>query len=507
MWQVKVKSDDPCIFPFTYKNQSYTSCTKKDKEQFWCATTVNDTNHSQADIWGYCNNLCHKEDKTLKPDEVTLKPHEVTLKPDEVTLKPDEVTLKSWLIQLVVGILVSVLFIIALIIIYICLKKKKSNTPENAKLTNEYALDTFMNGDQARINSTVVLNEKAAHLSYRRKYEIEESKFEIGKKIGGGSFGSVYEGILTGQNIKVAIKSVNDSLDRSQVFALMCEIKVLDKLDKHINLVNMIGACTAQQNSGKIWLILEYCPCGDMKIFLNKNSDVFIQDLNNQVPHKILNARLFIKWAYDIVKGMAYLSLKNIMHGDLAARNILISNSDNENYLAKVTDFGLSKAFYDQTSYKKQDRKNVPWKWMDVDYLKTGIFKNTSDVWSFGVVFWEMLSIGQVPYLGGNAKDTIKEIKAGYRLPPPDEIAQVKWLIECYNEVTKMCWHLNPKQRSSFSDLVETFENYLTTEEKDNNKTLEQYLVKDETKLQNEPSKGFNPVFTDPQCCLICCHL
>mgnify|MGYP001167071080 CR=1 FL=1 len=245
----------------------------------------------------------------------------------------------------------------------------------------------------------------------------------------------------------------------------------------------MIGACTTHQSSGKIWLILEYCPCGDMKNFLHKNSDVFFQDLNNHVPHKALNSRLFIKWAYHIVKGMEYLSLKNIMHGDLAARNILISNLDNENYVAKVTDFGLSKAFYDKTSYKKQDRKNVPWKWMDVAYLKTGVVKKTSDVWSFVVVFWEMLSIGQVPYLGGNAKDTIKEIKAGYRLPPPDEIAQVKWLVECYNQVTKMCWHINPKQRSSFSDLVGTFELYLTTQEKDNYKRLEQNLVKDETML------------------------
>ena len=203
-----------------------------------------------------------------------------------------------------------------------------------------------------------------------------------------------------------------------------------------------------------------------MKNFLQKNGDVFIKGLNNQVTHKSLNTRLFIKWAYDIVKGMEYLSLKNIMHGDLAAHNILISKLNNENYVAKVTDFGLSKAFYDKTSYAKQDRRNVPWKWMDVDFLETSIFTMSSDVWSFGVVFWEMLSIGKTPYAGGNADDTIKKIKAGYRLPPPDEINQFQWLVKCYNEVTQMCWHSNPKQRSSFSNLVETFETYLKSEEK-----------------------------------------
>ena len=203
--------------------------------------------------------------------------------------------------------------------------------------------------------------------------------------------------------------------------------------------------------------LLEYCPCGDMKQFIHKNRDVFIEGLHAQVPHETVNVRLFIKWAYGIAKGMEYLSLKNIMHGDLAARNILITNLDNENYVAKVTDFGLSKAFYDKTSYAKQDRRMVPWKWMDVHFLETNIFTMNSDIWSFGVVFWEMLSIGRTPYAGGNANDTIKEIKAGYRLPPPDEISQFQWLVKLYKEVTQMCWHPKPKQRSSFSDLVHSY--------------------------------------------------
>jgi serine/threonine protein kinase len=103
---------------------------------------------------------------------------------------------------------------------------------------------------------------------------------------------------------------------------------------------------------------------------------------------------------------------------------------------------------------------------MDVDFLETSIFTMSSDVWSFGVVFWEMLSIGRTPYAGGNANDTIKKIKAGYRLPPPEEIIQIKWLVKYYKEVTQMCWHSKPKNRSSFSNLVETFETYLNSEEK-----------------------------------------
>lgn len=279
------------------------------------------------------------------------------------------------------------------------------------------------------------------------------------------------------EKIKVAIKTVNNPRDESQVYALMCEIKVMEKLEKHSNLVNMIGACTTGEKTDKVWLISEYCRSGDMKHFLHRNRDVSMQDLHNQAPHKSLNTRLLIKWGHGIAKGMEYLTSKNIMHGDLAARNILISNSDHD-YLAKITDFGLSKAFHDKTCYLKQDRRNVPWKWMDIDHLGSGILTLRSDVWSLGAVFWETPSVGQTPYVGGNAKDTIKETKAGYRPPPPDEICQIHWLVECYNEVTKMCWHSNPNQRSSFLNLVQTFETYLTNEEKDGLQRLEQNITK-----------------------------
>ena len=379
----------------------------------------------------------------------------------------------SFIVTISVCLFVFILSIITFYYFHVKRKKEKGSV-------ETINLELIMNGNSAMMNPEMILNEQATHLSYSGKYEMDRSKFEVGRKLGGGAFGSVHQGVTEDfinpqKKTKVAIKSVNNPLDPSQIYALMCEIKVLDKLEMHLNLVNMVGACTTKFRVGELWLLLEFCPHGDMKKNFLKNRDVILQDIDNQVPHKTLNARLFIKWSHSISKGMEYLSSRNIMHGDLAARNILIGNfNHDEQYLAKISDFGLSKAFYDQTSYEKEDRNQVPWKWMDINYYTTGKFTMSSDVWSFGVVFWEMLSIGQVPYLGGNAKDTIKEIKAGYRLPQPDEIAQVKWLVECYTEVTKMCWHINPKQRSSFSDLVETFESYLTTEEKDNYRRLEQ---------------------------------
>ena len=91
-------------------------------------------------------------------------------------------------------------------------------------------------------------------------------------------------------------------------------------------------------------------------------------------------------------------------------------------------------------------------------------------------MFWEMLSMGGLPYAGGEADDTIKKIKAGYRLPVPDEVKEANWLTKCYNEVADMCWQLDPKKRCNFTDLVKIFETHLSTDEKENYRKMEQKI-------------------------------
>ena len=423
----------------------------------WCSTKVDDSGEHISGHEGFCEPSC----------------------------QPTKVGKESSTITIVI-ILITVLILSSIIMIYYCYVKRNHQRKDDK--------DTLLlKGNIAMINEQLVLNEQAAHLSYSGDQEIDRSKFEIGRKLGGGNFGSVHEGmaedpIHPGQKKKVAIKSVSNPLDPAQIYSLICEIKILDQLEKRLDLVNMIGACTTQFRIGKIWLLLEYCPHGDMKSFLLKNRDVISRGFNHHmVPHEILNIRLFIKWSHSICKGMEYLASKNIMHGDLAARNILITKHKNdESYLAKIGDFGLSKAFYGNASYFKQERKSIPWKWMAIDYFETDVLTLSSDVWSFGVVFWEVLSMGQFPYPGREAEDTIKKIKAGFRLPVPDEVKETNWLAKCYNDVTKMCWQLDPDKRGSFSYLVKTFETYLTSEEKENYKRLEQNVNEGKTKM----SKG-----------------
>jgi serine/threonine protein kinase len=195
-----------------------------------------------------------------------------------------------------------------------------------------------------------------------------------------------------------------------------------------------------------------------------------------------LNSRLLLQWAHNIAKGMKYLSRKHIMHGDLAARNILIGRGQGCNGLsklvAKVSDFGLSKTFYDNIRYKKQKRQYVPWKWMAIEYLQTGCLTITSDVWSYGIVFWEIFSLGKEPYAGQNSEEMISKLKDGYRLPCPEEVTkESNWSpTEIYNQLADACFVSEPMKRATFSDIVQTLEAALDDKEKDEYKELtEQY--------------------------------
>ncbi|QQP49121.1 Fibroblast growth factor receptor 1Alike [Caligus rogercresseyi] len=214
------------------------------------------------------------------------------------------------------------------------------------------------------------LNHQASALSYDKGYEIPRTDFTIGKMLGSGNFGSVYEGEVKGlfgpnSKTKVAVKTVNDSTDVSRLTALLCEIKILGKIEPHLSLLTMLGACAAGlESDGELYLLLEHCLHGNLKSYLIEKRSQFKNGYNHQ---------LLSEWAYGIAQGMQYLNSHRIMHGDLAARNILLGHD----LVAKVSDFGLSKSMYDKYRYRKTNRKYVPWKWMAIEYLQDGCFHST----------------------------------------------------------------------------------------------------------------------------------
>ena len=166
------------------------------------------------------------------------------------------------------------------------------------------------------------IKKEVTKLSYNATREVTKSVFEIGSEIGKGNFGEVYIGTILGLNIPVAIKSINANPSNEQgIEHVLDEIKIMSHVDPHLNLVSMVGACTSDlKDLGQIWLLLEFCEFGDLKRYLKEHENEILSAKN-----EYMNSRCLIQWSYDIANGMKYLAQNHIMHGDLAARNILKS--------------------------------------------------------------------------------------------------------------------------------------------------------------------------------------
>ena len=313
--------------------------------------------------------------------------------------------------------------------------------------------------------------------------EAQEFEIEINKPIGSGSFGIVHKGIKTRNPDKmetdVAIKTMRNENDSNQYKMLMYEINILSKLKYHLNIVNIAGACTNNlRTKENIWLVLEYCIHGDLKHFLVRNKNNFRdikcihQDCDCTESSPAINIRIFLEWCHQIAKGMQYLARHHIMHGDLAARNILLYESyhNSERHLiAKVGDFGLATTFYDNVCYKKQVRTDIPYKWMALEFINFGYFTLASDVWSYGVLTWEIFAFGEEPYSGIMFDEMVLGLKRGYRLPCPDKIQQISdWQFSgFYSKLSRMCFDKNPMERGTFSEIIDMIELELTQDEFD----------------------------------------
>ena len=324
----------------------------------------------------------------------------------------------------------------------------------------------------SKIKHSAELTEKVLDLHSTSKREVNRDRFRVGDEIGSGNFGKVYEGLFEGlfddhslQN--VAIKSINrNELNETDLENMISEIKVMSNIPPHINIASMIASCSSQfMERGELWLILELCPHGDLKNFLMENKATILSGTENDV----LSSRCLATWTYQIANGMKFLASNQIMHGDLAARNILMGQNPLMAKLpvAKVADFGLSKSFNDYIIYEKKERQFVPWRWMALEYLNDGIFTLKSDVWSFGVLLWEIFAFGKTPYGHQGYDEVLENLQSGYKLPCPKDIKSVDtWAaVNLYETMSELCFVPEPKMRANFSDLVTMLEKELGGEE------------------------------------------
>lgn len=360
-------------------------------------------------------------------------------------------------------------------------------------------LDRQLNqGDHSRISDKLFLNDQIPLLSFIRNREIDRKDFTVGNVCGKGNFGTVYKGevrglFYRGSQTHVAMKTIQDVTNHNDTDCFLAEIKLLSNLKMHCNLVNMLGSYTSSiQETGEIWMLLELCEFGDLRGFITRNRDMIISSFQGYVDKKFqMNSRTFLRWSYDIAKGMEYLSKRRVMHGDLAARNVLLCHlgDHDKNIVAKIADFGLSKKLTEKNYYRKTERNYVPWKWMAIEYLEDNLFRMKSDVWSFAVVIWEMFSLGKQPYGEKDYDEVLDDLRNGEYLECPSTIEKITdWPAkQFYEDISKRCFVMEEENRISFEELVIFLQDVLNEEElKSYDQMSNQYSAKYDLLLNKE---------------------
>ncbi|GFN76224.1 hepatocyte growth factor receptor [Plakobranchus ocellatus] len=263
---------------------------------------------------------------------------------------------------------------------------------------------------------------------------INLDRLTIGNSIGSGNFGCVYEGSLRSHDgnttQKVAIKTLQDSSSQNLDLQSFVQEAVIMKDFCHPHVLGLVGlAERAGPECGAPYVILPYMENGDLL--------TYVRD-----PAAELSLHDVIKFGADIASGMAYLSSLKLVHRDLAARNCMLDNHQR----AKVADFGLCRDIYEKGYYSSDNRKKLPIRWMAVESIEQGAYSTKSDVWSFGVVLWEMSCRGVTPYPGVDGWDVINYLRRRRLAPPffcPDEL---------YN-IMMQCWNKDPTSRPEFNTL------------------------------------------------------
>nr|CAD7437607.1 unnamed protein product [Timema bartmani] len=193
-------------------------------------------------------------------------------------------------------------------------------------------------------------------------------------------------------------------------------------------------------------------PAGEDSMMLSNNSTQPEWRSNVRGDYKTNNVRPIctrdlLCWAFQVARGMEYLVGRKVLHGDLAARNILLADDN----IVKICDFGLAKSMYKSDNYQKKGDGPLPVKWMSVESIRDRIFSTQSDVWSFGIVLWEFFSLARTPYPGMEADEKLyNKLVDGYRMECPEYATK-----EVY-KIMLECWQSRPTQRPSFTDLSET---------------------------------------------------
>nr|XP_046246944.1 ephrin type-B receptor 3-like isoform X4 [Scatophagus argus] len=347
---------------------------------------------------------------------------------------------KSWQEQLplIVGSATATLvFIIAVVVIAIvCLRKQRNGSEsEYTEKLQQYKSPIVTPGMKVYIDPFTYEDPNEAVREFAK--EIDVSCVKIEEVIGAGEFGEVCRGRLKlpgRREIIVAIKTLKVGYTDRQRRDFLSEASIMGQFD-HPNIIRLEGVVT---KSRPVMIVTEFMENGALDSFLRLNDGQF-------------TVIQLVGMLRGIAAGMKYLSDMNYVHRDLAARNILV----NSNLVCKVSDFGLSRFLEDDPTdptYTSSLGGKIPIRWTAPEAIAYRKFTSASDVWSYGIVMWEVMSYGERPYWDMSNQDVINAVEQDYRLPPP---------MDCPTALHQLmldCWVKERNLRPKFTQIVATLD-------------------------------------------------
>ncbi|XP_028518729.1 proto-oncogene tyrosine-protein kinase receptor Ret isoform X2 [Exaiptasia diaphana] len=320
---------------------------------------------------------------------------------------------------------VALLVVAVLIVVYILRRRgiimrqshseeKERNAPVGKAYDQPIILDDFT-GETTDDLYAFVLDENL--------WEVPRKNLSVIKRLGSGNFGCVDKATAIGLEgcpgqATVAVKTLKKNVAEKDKEDFFTELRLMMRLEPHPHVLKLLGCCT--KSDGPMCIILEYLPYGDLLGYLRRSrghEDTYCSgDLR---PETKLTSRDLLKFAWMIADGMSFLAENKCVHRDLAARNVLVG----ENKICKISDLGLARRIREDV-YTRSKAARLPVKWMPPESLFHGESSIASDVWSYGVVLWEIFTLGDSPYPKYNGKDIPRLLQQGYRMPKPLHLSE-----------------------------------------------------------------------------------
>uniref|UniRef100_A0A3P9KAZ8 Tyrosine-protein kinase n=1 Tax=Oryzias latipes TaxID=8090 RepID=A0A3P9KAZ8_ORYLA len=266
-------------------------------------------------------------------------------------------------------------------------------------------------------------------------WEISKDSIKMVKKLGAGQFGEVWMAYYN-NTTKVAVKTLKPGT--MTVEAFLEEANIMKTL-QHERLVRLYAVVTKTE---PIYIITEYMANGSLLDFLK-----------SEVGGKLQLPKL-IDFSAQIAEGMSFIEKRNYIHRDLRAANVLVS----ESLLCKIADFGLARVIEDD-EYSAREGAKFPIKWTAPEAINYGSFTIKSDMWSFGVLLYEIITFGKIPYPGMTKGEVVSSIQRGYRMPRPENCPTQLY------EIMTSCWKFRPEDRPTFEYMQSVLDDFYTATE------------------------------------------